>query len=259
MHKNQNLIDNTIRNMKMDENDKIGCFYAVGTGPGDSELLTLKAVKILKQVKWVFVLESPGERSRALEISEPYIEAGNIVKNPYPTGKDSEARNAFWEELVADIKQKLLREEDVAFLTGGDPQIFSAGQSIQRRLKRDIPESHIKTIPGVTSYSAAAALANLPLLQNDEKMAVIQVKSEIDSFRDILRTFESVVFLGVADRLEELIDILDEEDLLAHSFFAAKAGLPDQFTTFDLKSLQGQKKRYRSLIIVKRKEVKNDV
>ena len=233
-------------------NSKIGHFYAIGTGPGDPELLTLKAVNILKRVKWVYSMETPGEKSRALEISEKYIKNGKIVKNPYPESNKPEIRTVFFDKLVNEIKHKLYKKEDVAILTAGDPQIFSVAQSIQWRLRKVIPESHIKTIPGVTSFSAAAAHVSIPLQENNEKLAVIQVKKDVASLRPILQTFDTVVLFGVADFLDELIELLDDEGLLSHSFFAAKIGLPDEFITFDLKSLQGQKKRYRSLIIVKK-------
>jgi len=231
-------------------NSEIGHFYAIGTGPGDPELLTLKAVNILKRVKWVYSMETPGEKSRALEISEPYIKNGKIVINPYPEGK--EARKIFWDKLAGEICQKLCGNEDVGFLTGGDPQLYSTAQSILWRLKKEIPQSHIKTIPGVTSYNAAAALVSLPLLENNEKMAVILVKKEVLPLKPIFQTFDTVVLFGVANCLDELIDLLDEEGLLSNSFFAAKVGLPDEFITFDLKSLKGQKERYTSMIIVKK-------
>ena len=84
-------------------------------------------------------------------------------------------------------------------------------------------------------------------------MAIIPVSKEIEKLRPILETFETVVLMKVAKKLDAVIDLLEEMKLLNHSLFASYVGRENEFMTHDLKSLKGSSKGYLSVIIVRKK------
>ncbi|MFN3467372.1 MAG: precorrin-2 C(20)-methyltransferase, partial [Candidatus Brocadiales bacterium] len=115
-----------------------------------------------------------------------------------------------------------------------------------------IPEEKIHTIPGVTSFNAAASLANLSLAQRDEKIAIVPVSDDVEELRPILERFDTVILMKVAKRLDRVINLLEEMNLARNSLFASHVGLKDTYLTRDLSELKGSGRGYMSVIIVRK-------
>lgn len=144
--------------------DRTGTFYGIGVGPGDPELIPVKSVHILEKVDVVFTAASTkNDFSRAVEIARTYIPAQTPIKTlSYPMCTDENLKRDAWEAHAQTIIEQLEKGRDVAFLTLGDPLTYSTYGYTVKFVRANRPTVHIKTIPGITSYQAAAASMNLP-------------------------------------------------------------------------------------------------
>lgn len=233
----------------------LGDFYGIGIGPGDPELLTLKAARVIKEVDVVFVPKAGiKEESLALEIVSPLLDGKRVIEKVFPMIKEQEKLESHWREAALAIKEELQAGKSVAFLTIGDPLTFSTYVYLLRCLREMVPEEKIHTIPGVTSFNAAASLANLSLAQRDEKIAIVPVSDNVDELRPVLEKFDTIILMKVAKRLDQVINLLEEMRLVQNSLFASRVGLKDAYLSRNLTELKGSGRGYMSVIIV-RKEV----
>ncbi len=234
-------------------NSEPGNFYGIGVGPGDNELLTLKAVRIIKSVDCVFVPKADTkESSTALEIVKDVVADKRIIEQVYPMVRDKTRLETAWSKAANEIKCEVESGNNVAYLTIGDPLTFSTYCYLLQHLSKLIPSQNIHTIPGITSYNAAACLANFPLIEQDEKLAIIPISKEVSKLRPILNTFDTVVLMKVAKKLDEVIELLEEMNLIENSLFASYVGFNNELITHDLNSLRGSGKGYLSVIIVRK-------
>ncbi len=234
-------------------NSEPGNFYGIGVGPGDNELLTLKAVRIIKSVDCVFVPKADTkESSTALEIVKDVVADKRIIEQVYPMVRDKTRLETAWSKAANEIKCEVESGNNVAYLTIGDPLTFSTYCYLLQHLSKLIPSQNIHTIPGITSYNAAACLANFPLIEQDEKLAIIPISKEVSELRPILNTFDTVVLMKVAKKLDEVIELLKEMNLIENSLFASYVGFNNELITHDLNSLKGSGKGYLSVIIVRK-------
>ncbi|KLU58982.1 cobalt-precorrin-2 C(20)-methyltransferase [Peptococcaceae bacterium CEB3] len=180
-----------------------GVFYGVGVGPGDPELLTLRAQKILTQVEFVAIPKSRLEReSVAWEIARPFCrrDAG-MIELELPMTSDRARLEEAWREGAHKILAHLQEGASVAFITLGDPSLYSTYSYLVDSLRALVPEECIRTVPGITAMSAAAALVNLPLATGDEPLLVLPSAEGAMAYQD----FPNLVFLKVSRRLPELL------------------------------------------------------
>ena len=232
---------------------KIGNFYGIGLGPGDPELLTLKALHTIQKADCIFVPKSDSkEDSLALEIVKDYVKGKKIIEQIYPMTKDKQTLNTAWLKAAEEIHAEVKNGHDVIYLTLGDPMTFSTYIYLLRHLNTMLPEKAIHTIPGITSYNAAACAANYPLLTGDDRLAVIPIPKDISELRPILESFDTIVMMKVAKKLDEVIQLLEEMKLSENVLFASYIGQKDAYLTCDVVSLKGSGMGYMSVLIVKR-------
>lgn len=233
--------------------NEIGNFYGIGVGPGDSELLTLKAVRIIKSADCIFVPKSKSkERSLALDIVKDIVTGKRIIEQVYPMVRDKAKLKAAWSKAANEVKLEIESGNNVAFLTIGDPLTFSTYCYLLQHLSKMVPSRNIHTIPGITSYNAVACMVNFPLIEQDEKMAIVPIPKDIDELRGVLDNFETIVLMKVAKKLDEVIGLLEEMDLINNAIFASYIGLKNEFITQDLCSIKGSGRGYLSVIIVRK-------
>ena len=145
--------------------------YGIGVGPGDAELLTVKAVRAIEKCQVVVApsAEEDGE-SIALETAKEYIKPGTeVIIKHFPMGKKDRVIKAL--EAYEFIEARLREGKDVAFLTIGDPYVYSTYSHMLKHV-RDCG-FEVQTIPGITSFCAAASLVNRTLVVGDEKLVVM--------------------------------------------------------------------------------------
>ncbi len=178
-----------------------GKLYGIGVGPGDTELLTLKAVRILESVPVIFSPKSSKEKdSIALSIVNPIIEKRDdykklmIVAPIFPMIEDENELEKCWTSASEMIAQYLDTGRDVAFITLGDPSIFSTYSYVQKKLKGAY---EIETVPGITSFTACAAARNEALV---EKNDILTVVPKIDKRLDNVMEYTNAIALMKASR-----------------------------------------------------------
>ena len=145
----------------------VGVFIGIGVGPGDPELLTLKAAKALKAVDVICVPKSHAKKpSMALGMVKGILDErkkpAEILELVFPMTKDELNNRKLWVESAAIVAAKA-KKGDVAFITLGDPMLYSTFLYLYECIKETYPEIELEIIPGVTSVTAVAASSKLPL------------------------------------------------------------------------------------------------
>ncbi|MBI3398954.1 MAG: precorrin-2 C(20)-methyltransferase [Deltaproteobacteria bacterium] len=233
---------------------RTGILYGVGIGPGDPELLTLKALRILKQTDIIAVPKSKEEAgSRALSIVEKVVDLKDkeIVELILPMTKDREILAKARKEVTILLSERLKQGKDVACITLGDPLWYSTFSYLIPFIIDAIPGVKVQIIPGVSSINAAAGVALLPLAEADEKLAVIPATYGQEDLKEIVKRFDTVVLMKVSSVIEKVLTVLEELALKDKAVFVSRAGWPEERVIKDLNSLKSQNLDYFSMVIVK--------
>ncbi|GAP63899.1 precorrin-2/cobalt-factor-2 C20-methyltransferase [Ardenticatena maritima] len=230
---------------------------AVGVGPGDPELLTVKAVRVLDHADVVFVPRSrDGEESLALRIARPWLRADQrIVELPLPMTRDMDALRAAW-RTAADTIAATLGDGAGAYILLGDPLLYGTFIYIAAALRERHPHIALRVVPGVPSFSAAAARAFFPLATTNNRVAILPASYETDAaaLRRLLADFDTVILLKVGPVLPRIVAALREAGLLAHTIYAERVGMPEERIIHDITALPDAPAPYLSLLIVRRPE-----
>ncbi|MBI1910471.1 MAG: precorrin-2 C(20)-methyltransferase [Deltaproteobacteria bacterium] len=244
--------------MMIKEKIKTGTLYGVGVGPGDPELMTMKAFKVLSSSGAVAVPRasdsSSDGMSQALLIVKKAIDLNDkkILQLLFPMTKDKAVLKESRQKAVEEIAEELKAGQDVAFITLGDPMLYSTFSYLVPLLKEILPEAEVKTIPGVTSFSAGMSSAALPLAESNEKVIIIPAAYDVEEVKEHLKSFDTLVLMKVNRIFDKLLDLLVELGLEENSIFISRVGWPEEKIVTDIKSLKGQKLDYFSMVIVKR-------
>lgn len=230
-----------------------GKLYGLGVGPGDPELLTLKSLRILKEVDLICTpVSGLDKQSLALEIVQEVVNCQGRVREiifpmTYNRKELKEARERAVDEVVALLKGG----KDIAFITLGDPLLYSTYIYVLERLRKEYPELEIETVPGITAINAATARINLPLATGEEGFAVLPALPESGELESIFRNFKNIVILKASKDYDRLVNYLEQSGLKESSYFISRCGQEGELITADLDSLRGKEIDYLSLLIVK--------
>ena len=239
-----------------------GKLSVIGIGPGDPELLTLKAVRIIKESPVLCVPKGREEGSSlALSIVEKAVrlDGKEIIEAHFPMRKtrDVGARRAVplldakWHEIAETILSKLRKGTDVAFLTLGDPTIYSTFFYLYDRLLELHPGLSIEIIPGVSSINASAARANISLGLGNDRIAILPA-NYLDNLRATLEAFDTVVLMKVNKVLGEIIKLLEEMNLIGNAVCVSRAGMEDETIYRDITKIKQEGLNYFSMVIVRK-------
>lgn len=191
-----------------------GKLIGIGVGPGDSELLTLKAAKILETAPVVCSPKSSKEKeSIALSIVRPLLEERKdykrlmVVEPIFPMTEDKEELNICWDRAAFLVSSYLDSGRDVAFITLGDPSIFSTFSYVQERLKEKYT---VETVPGITSFTACASAINESLVEQNQVLTIVpKIDDRLD---DILEYSDSVVLMKASRNTKELEQSIESKN-----------------------------------------------
>ncbi len=226
-----------------------GTFYGIGVGPGDCDLLTLKAVKALAQADIIAVPESSREAgSTAYDIARPHLKEGvEILSLEFPMIRDVALREQFRRNNARRVAEQLNQGKHVAFLTLGDPMLYSTYLYLLEYLKHDGVEP--VSIPGIYSFNAISNMLNLPLVKGNENMAVVCAIDE-ENWKTY-QSFNTLVLMKVSAYAPLLYKLLSESDewdfcMVTH------AGKPSQEVSFDFNVLESGVHYFSTVILKKR-------
>lgn len=229
-----------------------GIFYGVGVGPGDPELLTLKAIHLMQRADVIIAPKTEKkEESTALAIAKPHLrEDAAILDMVFPMVYNAEALSEAWQNNRDTIKALLDEGKQVVFLTLGDPMLYSTYIYVFNLLKDSGCE--IETVPGITSFCAIGSRLGFPLAEGNDVISVIPATVSDDALDKALAGADSVVLLKVNRNFDALVEKLDKNGLLANAVMVTKCGHEDEEIVSDLRSLGGQKVNYLSAIVTRR-------
>ncbi len=233
----------------------MGQVYAVGVGPGDPELLTRKAERVIREAAVIFAPSAGGDdASYALSIIEPFLdrERQEIIVHTFPMTRDQATLNPLRLKAAEELAARAAAGQDVAFITIGDPLLYSTFQPIFRILGEEFPDIPVQFVPGISSISAAASAASLPLALADECVAILPATTDEEKILQTLTQFDTVVLLKVSRAFDRIYDMLMQLGFDKNAVFVRRVGSADEEVVSDLASLVGKKLDYLSLLIVKK-------
>lgn len=232
----------------------VGKFYGIGVGPGDPELITLKAAKILGSADVICAPKScEDKKSIALSIAKTHVNKNaKIIQPIFPMSRNIKKLEKSWDEATEAIFSELKKERDVAYITIGDPLFYSTYSYILKKIRERYSEVEVETIPGVTSLSACFAQLNLPLAERDEKIAVLPAAYGLKELEKLVN-FDAIVLMKVSRSFEKIVETLKKVGLKENATFMSRCGSDDFFFS-DLDSMLGKEIDYLSMIAIKRKK-----
>ncbi len=229
-----------------------GTFYVVGVGPGDPELLTLKAVKRLQQAAIIYVPISRLSRQTWLSdaVQSHATTDCDIRPVEFSLGSDSQQRQDYWQWIATEIIAELRRGMEVAFVTLGDSLLYSTSIYLLRALRQQWREIPVEVVPGIAAYSHVAALTEFAIGEGEQPVTILPTVMDRDALREGIKKGGTLVLMKIGKRLPQIIDLLDEFELLEHAVFVARAGLPDQRIETDLNNLRGADDKAGNLAVI---------
>jgi precorrin-2/cobalt-factor-2 C20-methyltransferase len=231
-----------------------GRFYGVGVGPGDPELLTVKAQRVLRQVPVIFTPQAETSReSYAFSIVRDVIdeERQEVLRGTFPTD-DAEAAGEVWQAAATTVAERLLQGQDVAFITEGDPMLYSTFSYVLESIRSNYPEIPVEIVPGVSSVMAAAASAGVPLVTHGQRLAILPAVYGIDDLREAIANYDTIVLMKVNRMLLRALANLESLGLAGRAIYVRRASTPREQVVMDIQQLSEEDLDYFSLLIIRR-------
>lgn len=229
-----------------------GTFYGIGVGPGDPELLTVKAIKAIEAADVLIAPKTEKkEGSVALEIARPYLKKDiEIVYQVFPMVKDFAEDTGAWEENKEEILALLNAGKNVAFLTLGDPMFFSTYIYVFRLLEHE--DVDIVTIPGVPAFIAIGSHVGRPIVEGNDVLAVIPGTASKERLEEVMAVAGSAVVMKVYHNSAEIIDLLKRNHMAKDAVLVSRVGLDGERVIHDLEAHADEKLNYLSTILARR-------
>lgn len=230
-----------------------GIFYGIGVGPGDPELLTVKAIHAIEKVD---VLIAPKTEKKdgsvALSIAKPYLKENvEIVYQVFPMVKGfAENSTAAWEDNKREILELLRAGKNVAFLTLGDPMFYSTYIYVYRLLEHE--DIEIQTIPGIPAFAAIGSLMGYPIVEGDDVLSIVPATASLDKVEKAVQSADNVVLMKVYKNFDEVTDILVKNDMAKQAILVSRAGLLDEKIIENIEAHKGEKLNYLSTILTRK-------
>lgn len=235
-------------------NPVYGRFYGVGVGPGDPELLTLKALRILQEVPLICTPRSvTSAESYAFDIVRGFLDEQNqeIIRIPFPVDDEAGAAEV-WRNAADTVGGHLSQGKDVAFITEGDPMLYSTFSYVLDRITSRYPDVTVEIIPGVSSVMAAAASAGVPLVTHGQRLVILPAVYGIDDLSEAIANYDTIVLMKVNRTLLQALANLEQLGLAGKGIYVRRASTAREEVVRDLSKLSEEDLDYFSLLIIKR-------
>ena len=243
-----------------------GIFYGVGVGPGDPELLTIKAIRIMKECEMLAIAISdsqlenpkviaPSEQEKYTAVLQgcvayhialtavPELKEKELLLLPMPMIKDKQQLKKIHEKDSDKVMELLDVGKSIAFITLGDPTIYSTVLYVHRRIQAENYKTYL--IPGIPSFCAAAARMNIGLAENREKLHVIPASYDVEQS---LKLSGTKVLMKAGKKIKEVKQILKENECQVE--LVENCGMKKERIYRNIDEIP-EKTSYYSLMIVK--------
>ena len=229
-----------------------GIFYGIGVGPGDPELLTVKAINAIKAADVLIAPKTEKkEGSVALSIAKSYLRSDiEIVYQVFPMVKNFADSTDAWEANKKEILSLLEQGKNVAFLTLGDPMFYSTYIYVYRLLKDE--DVKIVTIPGIPAFCAIGSQAGIPIVEGNDVLSIIPATASPEKIEKAIANCDNAVLMKVYKNFPEIADVLDKHDMAKNAVMLSRCGLPDEERIDDIMTQKDKKVNYLSTILTRK-------
>lgn len=203
-----------------------GTFYGLGIGPGDPELITLKALRIIEKTPIIAYPAPELGESLVRAIAAPHIPCGKIeiiIRTPMVAGKFP--AHYIYDRYANEIAKHLRNSKDVAVLCEGDPFLYGSFMYLFSRLSG---EYHTHVVPGVSSLGACAALAGVPLVSRNETLSIIPAPLNEAELTTRIRAAQTVAVMKIGRHFKKVRRIIRRLDLSQHAHYIEHASMANQ-------------------------------
>ncbi|WP_175485002.1 precorrin-2 C(20)-methyltransferase [Pseudovibrio axinellae] len=225
----------------------IGTLYGVGLGPGDPELLTLKAHRLICAAKTIAYPAAVGTPSFARHIASQFIAEGTCeIPIEMPMKVERFPAKEIYDQAAETISKKLAAGEDVVVLCEGDPFVYGSFMYLYERLQGEFP---CVVVPGVSSINACSAALGRPLAARNEVITIIPGPLEDEQLERRIEQSDAFVIMKVGRHLPRVKALLDKMGLLGAAGYVERATLPEMVVA-RLADYPNETAPYFSMIIV---------
>jgi len=236
--------------------------FCVGCGPGDPELLTIRALNLITEADVIFVPTSKLDKpSIALSIVAKYIKKSTkIINLVFPMVKDKDSLKDYWKKNTLEISQMVRTGKKTLYLTVGDPSLYSTWIYIHRELKKNHKDIEIEIIPGITSIFAFAAESKLSLVEGNEHLSIVPACYDLNKVKNTVKASDTIVFLKDGRYFDNVIEMLSDSGFGEETQIAIAQDVSTKENILEikhLKDLKGKKQpsqKYFSIMVVKRND-----
>lgn len=202
-----------------------GTLYGVGVGPGDPDLLTVRAARLIESAKVVAYPAPDTGESFARSIVAASLTGKTEIPIVIPMRVETFPAQAVYDDAAAKIAKHLEAGEDVVVLCEGDPFFYGSFMYLHDRLKDKAP---VEIVPGVSSMTACAARAGLPLSRRNDRLAVIPAPLPDEEIEALLKGAEAAVIMKIGRHFPRIRALLEKLDLISRATYVAHATLPQE-------------------------------
>lgn len=196
----------------------------IGVGPGDPELLTVKAVNAIHNADVILCPASKEDRpSIALSVVSPLIDKSKnqeIIKLIFPMTKDREVLEQTWKKNAKIMAEVVLSGKNAVYLTVGDPYLYSTWIYMHKEIEKNFPAVKISVIPGIVSLFTFASKVGVSIAEGAEKVSIIPSCYDLTTVKEIAKNSETLVFLKDGRYFDQVVDLLKDAGFPSDSIFA---------------------------------------
>ena len=211
---------------------KKGSLTIIAVGPGDPSLLTIEATKALKKSKIIFYpISGEDKGSNSFQIVNKFIKKKKQIPLIFPMGRKEYDSALIWKSGAKKIVDYINRNLPVALLCLGDTSIYASSFYIKKEIKKNYPQIKITTLPGISSLSFAAALADFQLIKKGENLNILECPDDKTQFLNLINKQSKTVLaiMKVGKRWEWLKFALEEKKILRKAILAVNLGMENQY------------------------------
>jgi precorrin-2/cobalt-factor-2 C20-methyltransferase len=232
-----------------------GRLYGIGVGPGDPELLTIKAQRLLQNVPVIcFTQLDDGKESYALGVVRGVLDAAKpeFLAITIPSDDDTPVSPQTWADAAKNIAGHLHQGRDVAFITEGDPMLYSEFFHVLENVKSVVSDLEVEVVPGVSSVMAAAASSGMPLVTHGQRLTILPKVYGIDDLREAITNSDTTVLMEVNRDLIQALANLEKLGLTGKATYVRQASTARETVVEDISKLSAEDLDYFSLLIIRR-------
>lgn len=231
---------------------QLGQLWGIGVGPGDPELITVKALNCLRRCP---VVAFPAGRNNrpgmAQTIITPWLHFDQVqLPLWFPYVQAVKTLETAWQQAASQIRPHLTQGQDVVFATEGDASFYSTFTYLAQAVQQQQPTVQVHTIPGICAPLAAAAALGQPLTVQHQRLTILPAMYTLDGLETALDQAEVLVLMKVAAVYPQVWAILQQRELLSQSRVIAHISRPNQLIYADLSNHPQLSLPYFSLLIV---------